>query len=71
MRAVEKRLRERIQYLEETKAEVQADREKLREHFATRFRYWIQLMGEQKTPSLPWLIEHDAKTLANLKWWSW
>jgi hypothetical protein len=71
MRAVEKRLRERIKYLETNQAEIDADRELFRKHFARRFRWWIELLGKGTTPSLPWLIEQDAKEMRDMKWWSW
>jgi len=71
MRAVEKRLRERIKRLEREKSEVEGDRDLFREHFARRFRWWIKLLGEQSGPDLKWLIEDDAKEMRNMKWWSW
>jgi hypothetical protein len=71
MRAIETRLRERIKVLETQKAEVEADREVLRNHFAKRFRWWIKLLGEGKAPSLSWLIEDDAKAIKDFQWWHW
>lgn len=71
MRAVEKRLRERIAFLEKEKSEIEADRQLFRDHFANRFRWWIKLIGEQKTPNMPWLIEADAKEMRAMKWWHW
>lgn len=71
MRTVERRLRERIAQLETELKEVQQDREIFREHFATRFRWWIKLVGEQTKPNLAWLIEDDAKYLRRMQWWGW
>ncbi len=71
MRAVEKRLRERIRHLEEQLKETERDRDIFREHFTNRFRWWIKLIGEQSKPNLSWLIEDDARFLRRLQWWSW
>ncbi len=71
MRAVEKRLRERIKELEKENQEVSEDRDLFRDHFARRFRWWIELVGKQKTPNMAWLIEADAKEMRAMKWWSW
>jgi hypothetical protein len=71
MRAVEKRLRERVKVLEADVEELKADRELFREHFRERFRWWIKLLGENSTPVLPWLIEDEAKWLRRFKWFSW
>lgn len=71
MRRVERVLRERLKELECERDEMESDRVILRNHFSRRFRWWIELQGKGERPSLAWLIEDDAKTLANLKWWSW
>ncbi len=71
MRAIERRLRERVKALEKDLEEVRLDRDLYREHFHTRFRWWIELIGQQKTPSLSWLIESDAKWLQKFRWWGW
>ena len=69
--AVERRLRERIKALEEQKKKLEEERSKFRDHFANRFRWWIKLLGEGKTPSLPWVIEDDAKMMNSVTWWYW
>ncbi len=51
--------------------EVEHDRERFRTHFAKRFRWWIQLLGESKKPHLSWLVEDDAKLIRDLKKWPW
>jgi hypothetical protein len=71
MRTVEKRLREQIKVLNELRAK---DAEKIAEfqrHYAGRFRWWIELLGQGRTPSLPWLIENDAKLMAKVGAWWW
>jgi len=71
MRAVEKRLRENVAFLEKELSEAKQDRDLFRQHFSERFRWWIKLLGDGKTPDLPSIIEADAKWLRNFKWWSW
>ena len=71
MRAVEKRLLERIKLLEKEVTELEEDRDRFRIHFATRFRWWVKLIGNQTTPDMAWLIEADAKELREFKFWSW
>lgn len=71
MRAIEKRLRERIKALEKELEEVKRDRQKFRDHFGERFKWFIKLLGEQKSPNLSWLIESDAKFMAYAERWWW
>lgn len=71
MRAIEQTLRARVKVLEAEVEELKADRELFREHFKNRFRWWIELLGKQSNPSLPWLIEDEAKWLRRFKWFSW
>ena len=71
MRAVEKRLRERIKGLEAEVESIKRDREEYREHFKRRFKWWIELHGKQEKPSLTWLIEDEAKWLRRFEWFFW
>lgn len=72
MRAVEKRLREKIVELERQISEKDKDLAEYHRHFQKRFRWWIELLGKGGTPSLPWLIEDDAKLFHRVKsWWWW
>lgn len=71
MRATEKRLRERIKKLEAERDTLERDREKFRSHFIRRFKWWVKLLGESQQPSLPWLIEDDAKFLRDIEKWWW
>ena len=71
MRAIEKRLRERVKELEADVRELEDDRRLFREHFITRFKWWIELIGSGKSPNLSWLIESDAKYLRQFKFWVW
>lgn len=71
MTKIERGLRDRIKDLEARNQELIQDRTRFRDHFSRRFRWWIALLGSQKTPSLAYLIEDDAKVLRGCEWWSW
>jgi hypothetical protein len=71
MRAIEKRLRERIKILDEENKKLRDDRQKFRNHFENRFRFWLKLLGEQSSPSVASLVESDAKFMANVERWYW
>jgi hypothetical protein len=75
VRKVEQQLRMRLKnvekQLEETRTKLEDERAKFRTHFAQRFRWWIQLVGENQTPNLPGLIESDAKFLHTVESWWW
>lgn len=71
MRAVERRLRERITELEKRTSDLEQERKKFRQHFQKRFRWWIELVGKQTGPKLSWLIEDDAQFLHTVERWWW
>ena len=71
MRAVEKRLRERIKYLEVELGEVTVDRQKFRDYFSSKLRWFITLMGENKYADTAPMIEDLAKLLQRVKWFTW
>lgn len=71
MRAVEKRLRERIKILESELAEVKEDREGFRNSFAFLFRESIRIHGTECTWNMASLIETLAKSMAKRKYWYW
>ena len=71
MRRVERILRDRIKTLEKQNAALEADRQKFRQHFIRRFKWWLQLLGDSKTPNMAWLVEDDAKELQNFESWWW
>ena len=71
MRKVERVLRERVKALEEQVNDLRRDRDLFREHFHNRFKWWIKLLGDSRTPSLPWLVEDDAKWLRKFQAWYW
>jgi len=65
------RLQARIDELVKENTELRQDRTLFREHFQSRFQWWISLMKEGKTPNMAWLIENDAKWLQRLAYWVW
>lgn len=69
--AKNKELRERIRELEINLNEIEADREKYRSHFKKRLKWFLQLLGEGKSPSMTWIVEDEAKFWNNVKpfWW--
>lgn len=71
MRAVEKRLRQKIKDLEAELKEVEEDREKFREDFIRNFKEAIRLLGKGCSWSSSDLIERMSKQLRNYKWWYW
>lgn len=71
LRQTIKELKERIGYLEKELVEVREDRQLFRNHFSERFKWWIQLLGENKTPNMAWLVEADAKYLRSFKFFVW
>lgn len=71
MRAVEKRLRLRIKDLESEVEKLKNDRQKFRDHFERRFKWWLSLLGEGKHPVMSWLVEDEAKFMAGVERWYW
>lgn len=71
MRAIEKKLRERIKELEGEVSILENERIKFRAHFVKRFRWWLALIGKGTNPNLTWLVEDDAKFLVNVEKWWW
>lgn len=71
MRAIEKRLRERVKELEAERDALKKDREEFRAHFIQRFKWWIELLGSQSKPNLAWLVENDAIWLRRFERWYW
>lgn len=71
MRAVEKRLRERIKLMEKDLEEIRVDRQHFRDQFIRRFKFWIECLGEGRSPNVSSVIESDAKFLHKVKQWYW
>lgn len=71
MRKIEKNLRDRLKAALEENQKLRRDRELFRDHFVQRFKWWLQLMGENATPNMRDLIESDAKWLVKFERWWW
>lgn len=71
MAASERQLRRRVKELEQEVDELRLDRQIFRDHFALRFRWWVELMGKGERPNLAWLVENDARVLTRVKYWPW
>lgn len=66
-----KEAKEQIKLLEFEKKQIEDDRSKFRAHFENRLKWWIELHGKGSSPNISFLIETDAKFLANVKKWYW
>ncbi len=71
MRAIEKRLKDRIKALEIELETVKADRQRFREEFSHDFRWLIKLLGANEHPRMSDYIEKKAKVLRCFDWWYW
>lgn len=71
MRAVEKRLRERVKSLETELAEVTKDRDAFRTDFVYLIKESLRIHGTAKSWSMIYLIEWAAKSMAAKKYWYW
>ena len=73
-KALHRQMHYRQQDVERLEAKIRVlenERRIYQEHFARRFKWWIELIGKNTTPSLPWLIEHDAKFMQTVTHFSW
>jgi len=69
-----RRINEVKAHLEEVRRqlrEVEADRNLYREAYVRHLKWFIKLLGENKNPSLPWLIEEMSKTLNRATQFFW
>ncbi len=71
MRAVEKRLRQKIKDLEQNLLEVESDRNLFRTFLARNIREAINIHGRSQYWNMVDLIETFAKQIAQVKWWYW
>ena len=71
MRAIEKRLRERIKTLETELEEVKKDREAFRSDVVSNLRTAIQIHGKGQYWSMGGMIETFAKQIASKQNWYW
>ena len=59
------------QALNRVNDELHADRNKFRDHFTRRFKWYIELLGNNKYPTMTWLVTEEAKFLSTVKPFSW
>lgn len=71
MRAVEKRLRERVKELEKELAEVKEDREVFRKGLAHDIREAIRIHGNGHYWRMDALIQNFCQRLQKVEWFYW
>ena len=71
MRSVEKRLREKIKWLEKDREDIQADRQKFRNFCSQKMRQYIEIHGKGNSILTSWLIEDMAKHFQQVSWFHW
>lgn len=71
MRAVEKRLRERLRAAQAELEKVKEDRAKFREFVGTNLRDCIRIHGQGEYRPMDQWIERFAKVLQRTEWWYW
>lgn len=64
-------LKQEIADLRKELEEVRSDRQRFRDHFSARFKWWLELLANGNTPNMEWLVKNDSQWLQNFKWWSW
>lgn len=52
-------------------AELSGDLAKFRAWAGAKMKWWLDLHGQGKSPSLPWLIEDTAKLFQRVKRFDW
>lgn len=60
-----------IRRLEEKIKQLESERTLFRTHATDRFKWWIKLLHDGQDPSLAWLVEHDARFLQSVSYFSW
>ena len=63
MTPIEKRLRERIKFLEKDREELRVDRDIYRTYFSEKLRYFISLLADKRYAPSAWMVEDLAKML--------
>lgn len=64
-------LKEEIAELKREKSVLEQDRNLYRNAFISKMKWFIELLGNQKTPNLPWTIEDMSKTLNKAQNYYW
>jgi hypothetical protein len=71
VRKIERRLRDRIKFLEDQNKKLEDERDKHRIYWQGKMRWFLELLAEQKTPSMIWLVEDMAKHFQRCGKWYW
>lgn len=71
MRKVEKRLRERLKAAEKELSEVKADRERYRNFFKAKFKWFLEIHGKNQTANTEYMVQQFAEffTRVDSFWW--
>ena len=64
-------LKIQISDLKKKLAETEEDRRKFREYFSGKLKWFVELYGSQKVPSMDALIQDMVKFFQRVKWFYW
>ncbi len=67
----EGKLRSEIKHLQAELASCREDRQKFRDYFSVKLRYFINLLADKQYASSAGMVEDLAKLLQRVKWFSW
>lgn len=68
---INKELRKRIAVLERENLEMYHDRNKFRDYFVNKFKWFVELNGTEKTPNMTWLVQDMGRFLNKVNDWYW
>ncbi|KKL13148.1 hypothetical protein LCGC14_2528640 [marine sediment metagenome] len=71
MKPVEKRLRDKIKWLEEDRVGICEDRKKYQEYISEKLRYFIKLTGKNEYALSSSMVEDISKLLQRVRWFYW
>jgi hypothetical protein len=64
-------LREKVKKLEADLEKIKSDREKFRDYFTGKLKWFVELHGENKAPSMAWLIQDMGRLMNRVENWYW
>ncbi len=67
----EGKLRSEIKYLQAELASCREDRQKFRDYFSGKLRYFITLLADKRYTPSAWMVEDLAKLFQRVQWFSW
>lgn len=71
LRADLKWTKSQVDALRKERAELLDDRAKFRSYIAGKFKWFIELNAENKTPCMKWLIEDMSRLFNRVEKWDW